>query len=485
MLTQAAFDISTSSFRTVDVSALSKELRLEAAGAERGAIGQPAKSAKIPDAHEQNVENRIVGIARQARDELTNYLKTIRDRLAPLTTKNLANQIRSEHKRSWRDMFEDVRNTVNLLFNLKREAMEAEKWLHRFREANALTRPAHYPDSHAFDVWLIVFLFLVESGANAFLMSDAMETGWIGALVVMFFISVVNISSGFVLGLLVFRQFHHRSPRRRGVAVLLTIAIVAWLLAWNLLIGHYRDALVAFAMAPVPGINVARLGQVAVESFFSEKALVLGDFKSYLAFVIGTIIAFASSWKGYFWDDEYPGYGRVYRAQKRKTENYGRAFEAGQIRLEELVLAGRRRVDEVAESAHVYERESVRLANVVLQLQAGFRSYVLQLERDAAQLLQIYRDANLASRGEEGPPSYWGKRFQLGKDLKEPVVFQELPSIEVKDAERAAEIARGKIDAYAPRFLSVYRTIDRLSDSELEGFAAEELLAAAELEGEE
>ena len=110
---------------------------------------------------------------------------------------------------------------------------------------------------------------------------------------------------------------------------------------------------------------------------------------------------------------------------------------------------------------------------------------VAQLERDAAQLLQIYRDANLASRGEEGPPSYWGKRFQLGKDLKEPVVFQELPSIEVKDAERAAEIARGKIDAYAPRFLSVYRTIDRLSDSELEGFAAEELLAAAELEGEE
>ena len=469
MRSRAPFDMATGRFTPVDVEKLAKKLNLRDEGSNRGAQGLPDKSAKIADSIEQNVESLIIDIASAARNELTEYLRHLFQLAVGGGVKDSHDLIDSEAKRTIRELFQQTRDSTNLLYPLKSDALKQKRYDQQFQEDNSLQRPAHYPEAHGFSVWLITFLFLLESGANAFLMSDAMETGWIGALVVMFFISIVNISSGFILGLRVLPQLNHKQVSNRMLALCLLILFSLWLIAWNLFIGHYRDSLVAFALSPNSGIDGALLGQEAVQRFFSEAMFLLEDFKSWLTFTVGVLIAIASAWKGYYWDDPYPGYGRLDRSSKAKDERYGRAFESAQNRLEALAQEGKNRIDEVVSTANAHVAEAARLADKADQLKSDFNSYILRLEGNVAYLLQIYRDANISERDPSTTPAYWGKRFQFSAEMKKPISFSKVPSIELGMPQRVAKEASREIHDYQLRCISVYKTIDILNDADVMG----------------
>jgi hypothetical protein len=464
------FDPATGAFLAVDIAAQQKDLNLEESGRGRGRLGHPPASAKLPDAKEQQIENLVAGIARQARNSMTNFLKDARNRLQPQSGSQIADRIQDAEDDSTNTMYAEVRRTVNLLVERKRDSINADQWLDEFRERNELKRPSIFPNSHSFDLAQIAFLYVVESVANAMLFSDVVATGFIGSVSLWLAVSFINIASGFVIGFLLLRQLNHILFFRKSVSLIFVLGSLGWVGGWNLLVGHYRDALSSDAD------SLASLGQVAVDSILSVDWWRLDDFVSYMTVMIGWILSMIALWKGYNWDDPYPGYGKTQRAHDLKKEAYGRQFESAQKRLLAAEVNASLQIEEIVSSAQLYLKDASRIIRDIRDHQENYSAYMGQLEKDAMLLLQTYRDANREERSSQRVPPYWSKPFELSEEIKAFPKFEDWPEADMEAVQNASKVAHQNVDTNLKFFLMVYRTIDNLDAERIMGIDVEKLI---------
>jgi hypothetical protein len=225
--------------------------------------------------------------------------------------------------------------------------------LERFKAENRLTRDAHYPDSPVLGVGILSMLVLIEACINGVLFADTSDRGLFGGWLEAMAFAIANVGVAFLAGFIILPQLNRRSPAAKGLAIALSVAGLAAVLAVNLFGAHYRDFRAATAKAELAAQTAPAPKREAVVSLASRKPAPgeapsfkappppfpeaakrapaeengrrseiealrkifqapfdLESFSSVFLLIIGLCAATIAAADGYKFDDPFPGYGK-------------------------------------------------------------------------------------------------------------------------------------------------------------------------------
>lgn len=231
----------------------------------------------------------------------------------------------------------------------------------------------------------------------------------------------MNTLAGFFLGLAARAIFHRRLLWRLAGFTLLLLAIF-WGTALNFAIAQFRDALAvnaddAFSLV----MKMLWEHPFAITNFLSLFLLIIG-----VAFYIGAFIAGLL-----FFEDPYPGYGRLDRRYKEAVINF--QLETAEA-LQRLIASKEEKLWRVrGEIARVQGliADHSRKASQADRMQARLGSYVREIESFANRLVQIYRNANLQVRKTVAPAHFaFPLRLEEAATADMPQAQQEAFAIE-------------------------------------------------------
>lgn len=276
--------------------------------------------------------------------------------------------------------------------------------LAQFKTQHGLTRPSRDNLSWTKTLGLLVFLVSMESVANGLFFQEGNDLGLIGGIGIAFVISLINIALAFLIGFIPARFANSRSPMVRTAAIIACALSLAAMLALHWLIAHYRDSLIRGGS----GASNATALSAARDSFWSLPA----EPSSLYLFLLGTILAGLSAWKGYTSDDPYPGYGPVSRRARDAEDEY----ESQHQQLLSDLTESRDTVIDLFKSTLTNLPIEVReAASAVTQTQTLLQDLVTfetSLEQCANSLLATYRDANVQARTTP-QPEHFNERWRL------------------------------------------------------------------------
>ena len=273
-----------------------------------------------------------------------------------------------------------------------------------FKSSNGLTRDATGDDRSAQVSWAVVVM-VVESLLNAYFYMPISSLGLLGGLFTAFFVSFANVGVAFVGGAFGLRFLAHVEPAKKlggTFASLLALGGCALVVALSALFRGHVDAL---GDGDLEGADLAGAAwDAAVLSLQELDVLALfGSLNSFLLVFVGAICALLGFWKGWEFDDPYPGFGAALRSRERAEAAYDEAQEAAAEARRRWWQAHR------ASLRQLKQRLDDAAANAESAL-AGLREAALKAAHPAAQaaklaagLFSIYRQKNEAVRATPAP----------------------------------------------------------------------------------
>jgi len=339
-------------------------------------------------------------------------------------------------ERACRDALRNAADAV--VENWKRfETAQAE--LSHFREVNHLrNEPIRY-QGRPLKVAVLVALMVGEGVLNANFFSSASPIGMIGGFAEAFMISFASVGLSTAAGIC--RRF--ANARRYGLRRIGAAALWVWaplIASFHLMVGHYRDALVA---------GVAHPAQAAIASM-QTRPLQLDDFHSVILVLVGLLMALIAYVEAYRLDDPIPGQGEaargVAKAKQVHTDLKYHLFD----QFKNHVEAG---LDEVW---NAYDEARDTLAECETGLREAvdlLRDYEVvtgQIKASCIRLVRLYRDTNTAERSEK-PPAYFAEDivspFGMDPDLARDLEQAQAMIGDIKTMEALSALKARAMDA--------------------------------------
>ena len=178
----------------------------------------------------------------------------------------------------------------------------------RFRDTNNITREPYYREDRFRHVLLALFAILAETILNGNFLATGAQGGLVQGWTLALGISFINVGGAFCGGSLA-RLVNDRTWTRRTIGFLSIATCACILILFNLLVAHYREALLASQ-----GYTETLQSGKQAWTAFSENYVGVSDFMSWMLFALGMMSAGIGAWKGYSMEDPYPGYSRLARA---------------------------------------------------------------------------------------------------------------------------------------------------------------------------
>lgn len=205
-----------------------------------------------------------------------------------------------------------------------------------FRNENGLNRNAFDDDRKAQIMWVFVVVF-AEGLLNSYFFAPAFEDGLLGGFFVAFFVSFVNVGFAFVGGVLGLRYLANHSGVNRqllGGLCLLACTMISLLVitlsAWFR--GHVDGIRSSGQLSELPATASALSDKAWEMALVSLQALdawsMISSLNAFLLFFVGLLCTLLGFWKGYEYDDPYPGFGPVNRAKEDAEDLWHDAQES-------------------------------------------------------------------------------------------------------------------------------------------------------------
>jgi hypothetical protein len=282
--------------------------------------------------------------------------------------------------------------------------MKTEVDYRSFRATNNITQQAQYPESHVMHIAIILGLAMLETIINAFFFENSQ--GLMGGFTVALGVAAVNMGGAMLLGY----GFRFKNLAAADMKVL------GWLcLGFFLVFSIYCNALFAAFRSEyqllVDPADPLQLRQAFTLSAGEAKKIFLidmqvADLTSFVLLGLGVLLSLLAFYKGYTFDDRFPGYGSKDRimvaAQRSELE------KQDELRQKVKGFLQHRRSEvqsAIHEPAQLIKRVSTGLSelqNAQVMLKAQSES----IQRDFSLVLGAYRDANTSIRAND-PPSYF------------------------------------------------------------------------------
>ncbi|SFL13369.1 hypothetical protein SAMN04488498_1387 [Mesorhizobium albiziae] len=393
-------------FSSLNVDKLAKDLDLVEEGKKRGALNQPSKTAKPYDDVEYTIIERVEEEKKTSQQSVESSLQLFAGRLASLDFEDQFGLINLANSSSVSDFKAEVAIGEAALRDLKHDLDVRENEYSWFRKKHNLIRAPRLPEggAHILRVALLVFLFLVETGANGSFLAKGNEQGFFGGIIEAAAFSMVNIGVALLAAIYCARLVTHQNfiVKTIGAASILLYGAIA--LAVNLALAHYRE---------VSGTLVDGAGTQVVANMIANPAG-LTDIKSWLLFMVGLLFSIIAFIDGWFVFDPYPGYAGVEKRRKSAREGYNDGQAERIEGLQDVRDEHNEKVKEIIKGLGLRQREHRAIVEHRGKLLSLFAEHQNQLERACNQLLSKYREANIQARTTP-PPKYFANPYHLEK----------------------------------------------------------------------
>ncbi|MDQ7774943.1 MAG: hypothetical protein Q4615_03065 [Paracoccus aminovorans] len=386
---------SLSVFPEIDEAKISRELKLEAEGKNRGKRNQPPAGATDPDHIEEAIRDRIGNSRRQGLENFERNQKTYNERLSR------ANEFRKEVDIVAGTAQGDFATAVHGWKAAMTRSIERlnETYAHRksFRAKHKLDRPAKHFEGWTRFIALTIIFVVIEGGMNAVMFSRGNEQGLLGGLLTAVIFSILNVGFSTLLGTLAC-NIHHTRPVRKLLGTGAILAWIAFAAALNFMIAHFRDLI-------DQGVAWMDAVKEAVPAFLASP-LGLSSMDSWILVGIGLLISILAFMKGMHARDPFPGYAQVEmeldqaRAEHERdlSRAIGELTEKRDLAIDELRDADRQVREGISEAIDALFGQTA--------LNSHLEAFLDQCDSKLAHLLAIYRDANRSARSEAEPPSF-------------------------------------------------------------------------------
>jgi len=396
----------------LNAKALQKELNLSETAADQAMTENPKTADTELDIYQQNivdaVSNPIVDSRNAALEEL-NRLDSTRG--------NIENDIEGF---SLNPIIESAKHQIirqkaechEVLDNAKQEEGAVLRNYKYFLSQNKLNRAASYPDSAVLHWAFIILAVLFESIVNSFFFQDTGNLGLLGGLFQALFISLSNIGSALIVGILVLPDKNHVDTKKQFRAKAVTSSYIIFIFLFNLGAAHYRTLLESDPLNAkintIPHLIHDPLGI----NFEAWNLLILG-----MLFVIVALI------KGYKSDDVYPGFGEMHRNLLNASNHRGERIEAMKS-INRIIDEHRRQavnsIQNAKQKIKNYKDSIFQSEEVV----SRFAKFVESAESVCNNVLWEYRSANVRVRNSK-PPAYFSQKHSFSKYLLEADMSEE------------------------------------------------------------
>ncbi|HKC98263.1 MAG TPA: hypothetical protein VKG20_09535 [Methylomirabilota bacterium] len=318
------------------------------------------------------------------------------------------------------------------LYQAKENEARAHKHLRWFQQKHGLHyRAASYPTSQLYHFAIVAALALVEWVSLAAFYAEGSDFGLLGGVLIAMTLSIVNISLAILTGSLL-RYVNHRSGRRKALALTGVALLTTCFLLVTLAAAHYRvatnDIVQAQAEGTAPG--GASLPHVAADfdqwraarlawQRFARNPVGFDDVFSWILVVLAVIFGIFATYKGYRFDDAYPGYGELDRELGTRRTLY-ETKKAEYCRLVDQVFD--RILDEQARLLADVKANIEYYQQLVGKSDDERRAFVHEAAeiQDACNiLLKRYRQANARARTSPAP-FYFNNGFAFEAALVRP-----------------------------------------------------------------
>ncbi len=411
-------------FSPIDVEQIATDLDLESLGTANGEDGKPQTSSKNLDPVEVTVTDKIQEFHTKAVEQLTGQLDICSDRLRELQFDALLTSVKSETRATVTDFEQNARDGENLLFQSRRELVEATEALEEFKKAHAIRRPAHDKPNSWITAFLLIFVFAVESAANAGLMGEAHETGYIGAYSLAVALSFINVLAGFAAGYIGLRAAYHQGMNYRVWGASVVAAYLAFIFLFNLYIAHVRDAMQS------GGLNEA-LREVWPKLWSFQ--LDFTDYQAPVMLLIGIAFSLVAFYKGFKQDDPYPDYGRQSRLRTDCENAYADMSDGLGKDLAQMRDDVKEVLNNVATELGFRRNDYFSIMSTIRKLFQRFKAHEQHLESSCNRLLEIYREANRKARKTK-EPRHFKKPYEMSTaQIEEPAVEKIYPEAKVEE----------------------------------------------------
>lgn len=402
------FDPTDAVFPNINVDKIANDLRLKQIGLERGRKNLPGPKDQVLD----SVEHQIVGAIEELRNKGLSHFEQHQQVYGERLTRASESRVQIETIAvSAETDFQGEIKTCNAeMANQRKMVSVAGDALQRFYDKHPVEGAARERSSNFKLFGLVSFMIVIESMGNGILLREASTQGWLGGFFIAVSISILNVGFSALTGLSA-RYFNHVSWFRKLLALFGAATFALLVCAVNIAAGHYRDS------ATKLGI-MEEAASEALDTLIATPYM-LDSLQSWMLVGLGVLIAIVAGWKGYSFDEPYPGFGHIWRQMSNARVAYAiqlrdaidEIFHARDDAIENLRNesdAARDRIDEaidaLAGSSSLYGRLGL---------------FIEQCDQKVNHLLAIYRDANREVREAEAPAhfldEYSFKPYELGK----------------------------------------------------------------------
>lgn len=431
--------------KPIDTEGMARELDLARLAAERGRENLPPSDSTALDAVEQRITQTLEGEWAWHGAELINNLKAYAARLLSFSVSTELANLRLNAQNTLAKLRNAHHRAEAELGPLRESFVAYRDELADFRSAHRLKRSARSPSNRYTTLGLLVLMVGAEAGLNGFFFAKGATLGLVGGIGTALGISFVNVVTSFAVGLLPMRWVNHRNVLLKLLGLLVSLAAISALVALHGFAAHYRDATAI--------VGEDRAFATARETLVSSP-LMLADLNSFYLFGLGLVLAVLAIWKGYTFDDPYPGYGSHSRRAEHAREAYS---DEHAVLFEDLEDIKEKTVADLDEGIRRIPRFPQQVAKIRAEREAelrSFQAYEAGVEAAANQLLALYRDGNRAVR-QTPVPEHFSLPWKLQRSfLKETAVLTEIadPPTLAMDAHAALEelraLSKSVIDEY-------------------------------------
>jgi hypothetical protein len=428
--------------RPIDTQEIAATLKLQSSAVADAHKELPPSNAGRLDSKEQEVTQKITSEWTWQGEALLNELAAYASRLAQYSIRSVHERLRLTAQNAiTRLQNENVRAPAEL-GPLKQAYIEARDEFAAFREQHRLRRPVRENPGRWTTFGLMFILIAVESVLNGTFFAKGSDFGLIGGVGTAIGIAIANVVFAFLIGLAPARWMSRRNLLVKVLGLLLTVVGLAALLALHAFAAQYREA--------VALLGDERAFPAAADALLKAPWRVT-DISSIYLFALGTLFSIAAFWKGYTFDDPYPGYGAVHRRLVKSREDYS---DHHALLFDELESIKEKVVDDLEKGiAHMplfpQQADTIRAQRAALI--ERFRAYEAAVEAAANQLLAAYRAANRAER-KTPTPAYFAEAWRLPHsflDKKNAVLVDDLGSPQLGPLlAELRELSRAVLGAY-------------------------------------
>lgn len=413
----------------VDDAAVAEELDAHGRGSADGRKSRPATDAASMTLAEVEITGYFQREAQQAASYFRNKILDLQKVAKQKSLTKFQNELRAIIPSLKAEIEAIVTTSRAQLIDARRRENELHDEYMRFRRQNKIGRLSNYPDSKIFLVAVLTGILLVEAVLNGYFFAKANEFGLVGGIGQALITAAINVAVGWLFGRFLFTQIHHCNKfRSYSAIVIVPLAFVAAVIFYNLFLGHFRDALAA--AVDTGNIQYTLVGRNVLQSVL-DSPLGLQNFDSWLLVMLGIIFALVAAVDGYYFNDPYPGYGRVAKRYEDARHDY---MDDKNDLMDYLADLRDDELDEVEAIKNQIEAQSGLIQNVITwsrKSEEDARSYLNDLEVKCNHVLQLYRTSNTEARA-DAPPAYFKEKYDLLADVK-------VESIESVDVSRIEE----------------------------------------------